>query len=449
MNVFNQVLNNFNDYRPRAWKKKVFKWHLGQVENSDSSKKSAIYVVHGMGKQAWAETSAALRTGIEDALESPFVKIKTPEILPAPFIQDGFWADYDDLKKSFPEEWEQLEETKHIFFTSLWKSRSISGIKTFKWFIGQLLRLVFDPRVVKKESPLARLIYFLLLFITPPVFIIVFLFFPSVMSTILNDVRLYCSPRGLIERAIVQRIDYRVGASLLKLMGLDWDFRKLKIFDQYKVCGKPVTFDKVFFVSHSLGTVISYNVMSDLFARADELAISGDTEQKEGVEKFWESLQRFITLGSPLDKISVLFGEKVLRRWPDRMFDQAKEENKKLNEILKHFLSNWWINYYHFLDPVSGALSHDYICPKGQMSNNFHLTKFFYTPGLAHIKYWDDGTVLSYLLSRFFGKERILFSNESFSKIKVLWYAIAGYFTWLCIILIPIALVLWLSGVFN
>ncbi len=448
MNAIKDRKNNMYEYRPRAWEK-VFRWHLGQVENSDPSKKSAIYVVHGMGKQAWAETSAVLRAGIEDALETPQVILKTFEILPAPFIQDGFWADYDDLEKSFPEEWNRLEESKHSFFNMLWKSRSISSIRTFRWFFGQLIRLVFDPKVFKEVSLLAWFIYLMMLVIVPSLFLIIFLFLPSVMSSILNDVRLYCSPKGIIERAIVQRIDCRVGASLLKLMGMDWDFRKLKIYDQYKVDGKPITFDRVFFVAHSLGTVVSYNVMSDLFSRADELAINGDEEQKEGVKRFWESLERFVTLGSPLDKIAVLFGNKVLRKWPDRMFDPENEKNIKLNERLKHFLPNWWINYYHFLDPVSGALSHDYICPKNQMPNNHHLRKFSYLPGLAHVKYWKDKTVLGYLLSRFFGKTRIEFPRkESMSATTLTWFAIAGYFIWFCIILVPVALVLWSLSVF-
>ena len=61
--------------RPRAWEK-VYQWHLGQVPDSDPSKESAIFVVHGMGKQSWAETSATLRAKMEDALEA-ILKNKT------------------------------------------------------------------------------------------------------------------------------------------------------------------------------------------------------------------------------------------------------------------------------------------------------------------------------------------------------------------------------------
>lgn len=442
-------INTISYYRPRAWED-VYKWHLGQVPDNDPSKKSAIYVVHGMGEQAWAETSAVLRTRIEDALESKNVKNVTNEILPAPFIQDGFWANYEDFERSFPDEYKRLEETKHGFFKSLWKSRSISKVRTFWWAILQLLRLVFDPSVVRYEKLSSWLIYAILMLMMPPVLIFVLLFLPAVMSRVFNDVRLYCSPRGMIERAIVQRIDRRVGDSLLKLIGLDSDFRKLYSHRLFKVDGKPVTFDRVFIVAHSLGTVISYNVMSDLFEKADYYALNGDVSQKEGVKKFWESLQRFITVGSPLDKIAVLFGKEVLRPWPNRFFNPEDQNNKKLNDLLSGFLPNWWINYYHYLDPVSGALSHNFICPKNQFPNNHHLDNFLYVPGMAHLIYWKDRTVLGYLLSRFFGRDKLLFEREkSMPATRLTLLALTGYIVWLLVLLLPLYSLLLLFGVFK
>jgi hypothetical protein len=420
--------------RPRAWEK-VYQWHLGQVPEDDSSKESAIFVVHGMGKQSWAETSAALRAKMEDALEVMLLKNKRWENLPAPFIQEGYWADYDNLKKSFKDEWERLEDTKHAFFKELWDSRSISKFRTFAWFVVQLPRLILDPQVVKYESIFAFLIYLSLAVAAPPLLAGIILLFPTVMSQVLNDVRLYCSPRGMVERAIVQRIDYRVGEAFLKLIGLDWDFRKLDDIEKYKVDGKPVEFKRVFWVAHSLGSVISYNVLSDIFARADDFAQNGDEEQKVCVNKFWNSLQRFITIGSPLDKIAVLFGNKVLRPWPKRMFLENEEEKLEANKDFRNFLKNWWINYYHFLDPVSGSLSNKIICPANQMPNNYHLRNLFRLPGLAHVAYWKDKTFLSYLLSRFFGKKRVTFKRKrAFHPIILMIIAGIAYLIWVMLI---------------
>ena len=370
---------------------------------------------------------------MEDALEKMLLKNDTWENLPAPFIQEGYWANYDNLKKSFKDEWNRLDETKHPFFQELWNARSISKLRTFGWFIWQSFRLVFDIRILFRE-PFAYFIYFLLFFVAPQLFLIIYLFFPSVMAEVLNDIRIYCSPRGMVERAIVQRIDYRVGEAFLKLIGLDWNFRKL-VDEKYKVDGQPYEFKRVFWVAHSLGTVISYNVLSDIFARADDLAQNGDEQQKDGVKKFWESLQRFITIGSPLDKIAVLFGKKVLRPWPHRMFLVDEEEKRAANNGFRNFLNNWWVNYYHFIDPVSGALSNKIICPVNQMPNNYHLKNLFRIPGLAHVAYWKDKTFLSYLLSRFFGKERVTHKRKkAFPAIVIMLIAFAAYLTWLILI---------------
>lgn len=423
------------DYkRPRAWEK-VYQWHIGQVPDSDPSKKSAIFVVHGMGKQTWAETAAVLRANMEDTLEKMLLKNNKWENLPASFIQEGYWANYDNFKENFEEDWNRLENTNHPFFQMLWSARSISKVKTFGWFLGQLPRLLFDWWVVKHESFPAFLVYLLLAVAAPPLLALIILLFPSVMSQVLNDVRIYCSPRGMVERTIVQRIDYRIGEAFLKLIGLDWNFRKLDDNKKYKVDGQPYEFKRVFWVAHSLGSVISYNVLSDIFARADDLAQNGDEEQKDGVNIFWESLQRFITIGSPLDKIAVLFGNNVLRAWPRRMFLKDEEEKRTANEGIGNFRKNWWINYYHFLDPVSGALSNDIICPANQKPNNYHLKNLFRLPGLAHIAYWKDKTFLSYLLSRFFGKERVTHKRKrAFNPIVLALIASTAYLIWVILI---------------
>jgi hypothetical protein len=254
------------------------------------------------------------------------------------------------------------------------------------------------------------------------------------MGEILNDVRIYCSPRGMVERAIVQRIDYRVGEAFLKLIGLNWDFRPLIAKDKYKVDGQPVEFNRVFWIAHSLGSVISYNVLSDIFARADDIEQNGDAKQIEGVNKFWNFLQRFVTIGSPLDKIAVLFGKDVIRRWPGRMFIKNEKERCEANMGFRNFSQNWWVNYYHFLDPVSGSLSNKFICPKIQKPNNYHLKNILRIPGMAHVAYWKDKTFLNYLLSRFFGKDRVEYKGKPFNPLLLFLFGFTAYLTWLLIL---------------
>ena len=95
--------------RPRAYWKNFYQWHLSQIpeEIEFQNKKiknparwKAVFVVHGMGMQRWAETAVELRSGFEDALEAIFkwqdANAKRPEArkIPAPYIHEGFWADY-------------------------------------------------------------------------------------------------------------------------------------------------------------------------------------------------------------------------------------------------------------------------------------------------------------------------------------------------------------------
>ncbi len=63
--------------RPKAYEHDYYPWHLRRVPESITvdghsidhpGRTSAIFVVHGIGDQAWTDTSALLRSGMEDAL---------------------------------------------------------------------------------------------------------------------------------------------------------------------------------------------------------------------------------------------------------------------------------------------------------------------------------------------------------------------------------------------
>lgn len=97
--------------RPRAYDPLVI-WEVSQILDQQKTKnhpalESAIFVVHGMGKQGWTETAADLREGFEDVTviienwqKKNEISIKRPDPLIVPFIYDGFWANYDDLKRT-------------------------------------------------------------------------------------------------------------------------------------------------------------------------------------------------------------------------------------------------------------------------------------------------------------------------------------------------------------
>jgi len=257
-----------------------------------------------------------------------------------------------------------------------------------------------------------------------------------------------------VERAIVQRVDKRIGAAFLRLIGLDWDFKKIPDEEKVQRNGKPVIFDRIVWVAHSLGTVITYNILSDLFHRAEVLEKEGTQEQKEGVIKFRDSLRRFITLGSPLDKIAYLFGGESLRPWPKTSrIDLVSAGKTGAAQQGTHKLRDFWVNFYHVLDPVSGALSNPLICGEDPPIN-FH-TRLLRIPGLAHLSYWHDKKTLTYILSRVYGPDFLpLEPMKQRSALGLTLLAFFGYLVWAFLIVLLLLLIIglvsnlvgWASG---
>ena len=409
-----------------------------------------------MGEQQWMETAVELRSGFEDALEvirawqrkklEPH-QIHTDQV-PPPFIHEGYWANYADAEKTFPEDWKKFNETEKLFFHRLWEMRAYSVFRTWGWFLRQQIRLFFLPGI---KLP-ARLVYLPLQFLFPIAEVLALLTSPRIITRILADVRLYAHPQGMTEKAIVQQIDYRVGQEFLRILGLDWDFHPLPKKQQLGGPGKPIKFNRILWVAHSLGTVISYNVLSDLFQRAAELEKSGSKAQRAGVKKFRTSLRRFVTLGSPLDKFAALFPD-TLRPWPthDRtnlLADTGDTYTDSINDqtLYPHVeAKEWWINFYHVLDPVSGALDNPNICGENPPLN-FHSDwkSLALVPGLAHSSYWSALKVLRFFLGRTYGKEYL--QDEKVKKPssrKQTWFAILGYFMWVLLLYGIIFLLIW------
>jgi hypothetical protein len=451
---------------PRAYEDDYYPWNLFRVpktvelngrEIPHPARNSALFIVHGIGEQEQTETSATLRLGLEDALVSirewqkkqqPSVPINADSV-PPPFIYEGYWADYADIAATFPEDWKRFDEMEKTFFKSIWESRVFSIMETLGWLILQQFALL-DPRRIRDIGFLGWLLYLPLLFITPVMLILSLIKAPRVITRVLADVRLYARPRGVAEHAIVQRIDRRVGAAFLHLLGLDWEFRPLPREQHVTCSSEDLTFDRVIWISHSLGTVVSYNVLSDLFERAAEIDVDGDQIQKAGAERFRTSLRRFITLGSPLDKFAYLFS-KSLRPW-------SKGDHKRLLKGGEKFPddgdaqsgprnpeeTDWWINFYDVFDPVSGALTNPHICgdhpPVNVWSNSSVLS---FIPGMAHLAYWKSEDVTRFILSRLYGRSYLQDKQpKQQSKFSSLAFATIGYVVWVCL-LYGIILAVW------
>lgn len=434
-----------------------FGWHYGKIpeklifkgkEIDHPGRKCAIFLVHGMGTQARTETAANLRSGFEDAFgkisdwqkKNDIKKVAVTRNLPPPYIREGFWADYPDVEKTFEDEVKKFDIDEKNFFINLWKKRLSSPIRTYFWMLGKQFSLL-SPRVIPKVGLWSWFSYFPLQLILFGTLTYSLIRYPKIISGYLTDVRLYLQPRGIVERTIVKKIDHETGRRFLELIGLDWDFNSLKGDDRLRIVKELADFERVVWVAHSLGTVISYNVLSDLFHRARKIKrnVTGEytTEQIKNVDHFRNTLKRFVTMGSPLDKVAFLFNRTSLRPWPKvpreqllgggedwsvRLEDEIKKDKaKKRASWMDYHRSfwkylgyknplksgkdesdkEWWINFYHALDPVSGPLNSELLFGDNTPVNR-HIGLFRW-PGWAHVSYWVDYRPLRYILSRAYG----------------------------------------------
>jgi hypothetical protein len=374
--------------RARAYEPPRHPWMIDQLPDTignspNPRKQAAIFVVHGMGTQQFPDTAVTLREGFEDAIDALLADNPTAQ-LPPPYTYEGFWANYDEFRDHFNEEWESLGQREREFYKKLWEKRTLSVFRTFFWFLGELVRLCYNPKLPFT----ARLRYAAMGPTGVLVFVLLFLRYPRVFSHVLSDVRIYLNPRGFIETAIIQRIERRVGEEFLRMIGLDWDFKPLAKNKRLIISGRPYRFRYVTWIAHSLGSVVSYNVIADILARCEEFRTAKmRLKQVAYVER---AMHRFVTIGSPLEKIACLF-PNVLRPWPARAVERLTHGGKR----------RWWTNFFHILDPVSGILRSEQFTP---FVVNLH-SKLLRLPLLAHTAYWHDVPILSYVLSRTYGKE--------------------------------------------
>jgi hypothetical protein len=135
-------------------------------------------------------------------------------------------------------------------------------------------------------------------------------------------------------------------------------------------------------------------------------------EQKQGAERFRASLEHFVTTGSPLEKVAFLYPE-ALRSWP------TGEGRAPFH----------WVNFHSLLDPVSGRLGSERLCGEHVPTN--YPCRSGWIPGLAHLAYWTDSTILRFIVSRTYGKD--VLPDQPDRHYSALWHyplAVGAYLIW-------------------
>ena len=150
-------------------------------------------------------------------------------------------------------------------------------------------------------------------------------------------------------------------------------------------------YDEVIIIGHSLGSVISYDLLNQL--------IIWDQKGCDGSHDVVGRTTRLITFGSPLDKTAFLFRTQVS---PEHHYREALAgvEQPLILDYRLRPASFKWINIYSSADVVSGKLIY-YDLPeqasspvmsksmKSEVNKVINVKAIGLVPILAHIQYWS------------------------------------------------------------
>ncbi len=150
---------------------------------------------------------------------------------------------------------------------------------------------------------------------------------------------------------------------------------------------KSFAYNKVMVVGHSLGSVISYDVLNLLLVEDEKLAALGNAADALHIQ---ERTKVLLTFGSPLDKSAFLFRTKG---GGDELREAAAAAWQPLIRAYA-FRPDDWINIYSWFDIISGYLNF-YDDPQNRangggkrIQNRFDWEALL--PLAAHIEYWTD-----------------------------------------------------------
>lgn len=165
-------------------------------------------------------------------------------------------------------------------------------------------------------------------------------------------------------------------------------------------------YHQIIIAGHSLGSVISYDVLNQLNLFANHNPALQDTAKQK--------IKCLFTFGSPLDKIAFFFRERAskseyirrqilshLRSFKARNLDLKKyPENEIVTNEIKSYVDHVeWFNYYHKDDPVSGHL--DYYNDVKNVECTFQNEKSN-TWGIAHLGYWQHAPMYEKIIEKVF-----------------------------------------------
>lgn len=140
-------------------------------------------------------------------------------------------------------------------------------------------------------------------------------------------------------------------------------------------------YDAVVIVGHSLGSVISYDLLN--------AAINWDQVEHDFAYRVGERTRRLITFGSPLDKTAFLFRTQVGSNRNLREALAARQQPLILDYAQFRPAGFQWVNIYSPMDFVSGHLDYYDVLTLPYCNKVENVVDWgAWIPGLAHVQYW-------------------------------------------------------------
>jgi hypothetical protein len=147
--------------------------------------------------------------------------------------------------------------------------------------------------------------------------------------------------------------------------------------------GAQLPYDDVVIVGHSLGSVISYDLLN--------WCINWDQVENDFRYKVVGRTTRLITFGSPLDKTAFLFRTQVSSARNLREALAARQQPLILDYQKFRPKTFKWVNIFSRMDIISGSLEYYDVkgLPECNQVENLPDPEAS-TPLLAHVQYWEN-----------------------------------------------------------
>jgi hypothetical protein len=175
-------------------------------------------------------------------------------------------------------------------------------------------------------------------------------------------------------------------------------------------------YDEVYFVGHSLGSVIAYDTANDSINR-DIIPGGWGAGSQLNARGVIRRTKLLLTFGSPLDKTAFIFRTQK----SNPMVDLREELAERTQPLVADYANRGgrWVNLWAASDWVSGRLSYyDSPNPPPNSSVVNIQNRGALLPWVAHTRYWTDALMSGVLYTALTGKPALNLSPEERAEVS-------------------------------